>query len=84
MPTYDYACPNCGTFAARQSMALYDQPLPCPNCTTLSPRGLSVPLSLSIGRLVTSSRFAADTSNSVDIDGGYKRLRHPRACACCH
>jgi len=72
MPSYDYACERCGPFVARQALALFDRPAPCPVCAAESARTLSVP-ALMGGR--------RDRSGAGDP--GYRRLRHGSACGCC-
>lgn len=38
MPTYEYACPDCGQFTAIRPMAQYREDQPCPRCSKPSPR----------------------------------------------
>lgn len=38
MPTYDYACPDCGGFDAFLSLAARNEPAVCPVCGTASQR----------------------------------------------
>ena len=89
MPTYDYACPDCGGFDAFRSLALRNDPAVCPDCGTDSPRVF-----------VTAPRLAclsSDTRNAMDrneksrhepmssreLAGNYGRLKHPAGCGCC-
>ena len=72
MPTYDYACERCGPFVARQALALFDRPAPCPACGAESARALSVP-ALMGGR--QQRERAGEPS--------YGRMRHGSACGCC-
>jgi len=37
MPTYDYACPDCGGFEALRSLAQRDEPCACPDCGANAP-----------------------------------------------
>ncbi|MFS2168052.1 FmdB family zinc ribbon protein, partial [Variovorax sp. Varisp62] len=41
MPTYDYACGQCGGFEALRPSGLRDEPAACPDCRCASPRVLS-------------------------------------------
>ena len=38
MPTYDYACTDCGGFEAFRSLAQRNDPAVCPDCSAESPR----------------------------------------------
>ncbi|MGB3070145.1 MAG: FmdB family zinc ribbon protein, partial [Ottowia sp.] len=38
MPTYDYACPDCGDFDALRSLAQRNELCACPRCGSASPR----------------------------------------------
>ena len=89
MPTYDYACPACGGFDAFRSLSQRNEPAPCPDCGTASPRVI-----VSAPRLACVSaetRFAMDTNerarheprSSKALDGNYSRLKHPAGCGCC-
>jgi putative FmdB family regulatory protein len=89
MPTYDYACPDCGGFDAFRSLAMRNDPAQCPDCGTASPR-----VFVSAPRLACVSsytRMAMDTNerarheprSSRDTDGSYGRMRHPAGCGCC-
>jgi len=79
MPTYDYACERCGPFIARQAIALFDRPAPCPVCRTESVRALSVPAMLGSRRYRTGDQAAPCRAD----DARYVRLRHAGACGCC-
>jgi putative FmdB family regulatory protein len=92
MPTYDYACPDCGGFDAFRSLAARNDPALCPECGTGSPR-----VFVSAPRLAcvsSETRFAMDTNerarheprSSKSLEGGsgsYGRLKHPSGCGCC-
>jgi len=93
MPVYDYACPRCGPFEALRGMAHYDQPAPCPQCNTDSPRALiSAPgLALmptqrrrAIG-LNEQSAHAPIHSRNYDHDAHrhHTHTHHPKGCGCC-
>ncbi len=38
MPTYEYACTQCGGFTAVRPLAEFRDPQPCPKCAAPSPR----------------------------------------------
>ncbi|HEX5372065.1 MAG TPA: zinc ribbon domain-containing protein [Aquabacterium sp.] len=88
MPTYDYACPDCGGFDALRSLAQRNEPALCPDCGTASPRVfVSAPR---LACLSSSTRLAMDTNErarheprSSRDQGSYGRLRHPAGCGCC-
>ena len=87
MPTYDYACPDCGGFDALRSVSQRDEPCSCPDCGTVSPR-----VFVAAPRLACMS---SDTRNAIEVnerashaprssrDGDYGRLKHPSGCGCC-
>lgn len=89
MPTYDYACPDCGGFEALRSLAARNEPVSCPDCGVDSPR-----VFVSAPRLACLS---SDTRTAMDINerarhapmngqeySAYKRLaKHPSGCGCC-
>lgn len=88
MPTYDYACPDCGGFDAFRSLAQRNDPAACPDCGMDSTRVfVSAPrLALMSG----STRTAMDTNErarheprSSKDQGSYSRLKHPSGCGCC-
>ena len=79
MPTYNYACAQCGPFTARKPIAEFDQPAPCPVCGQASGRTLSVPDALSLPR----STGPARSDNPPEGQGRYKRLHGRGSCACC-
>jgi putative FmdB family regulatory protein len=90
MPTYDYACPDCGGFDAFRSLALRNDPATCPECGTASPRVfVSAP---NLACVSSETRHAMDTNerarheprSSKSLEGGsYGRLKHPAGCGCC-
>ena len=88
MPTYDYACPDCGGFEAFRSLAQRNDPANCHDCGTGSPRVfISAPR---LACLDSSTRIAMDTNerarhapmNNKEY-GAYQRLKHPSGCGCC-
>lgn len=88
MPTYDYACPDCGGFEAFRSLAQRNDPANCPDCGTGSPRVfVSAPR---LACLDSSTRIAMDTNERTKHApmtsreyGAYQRLKHPSGCRCC-
>lgn len=90
MPTYDYACPDCGGFDAFRSLAMRNDPAQCPDCGTASPRVfVSAPRLSCVSEYTrlamdTNERARHEPRSSRDVDGGsYGRLRHPAGCGCC-
>lgn len=89
MPTYDYACPACGGFDAFRSLSQRNEPAPCPDCGTASPRVFTTAPRLAC--LSSDVRLAMDTNerarheprSSRAMDGSYSRLKHPSGCGCC-
>jgi putative FmdB family regulatory protein len=85
MPTYDYACPGCGSFDALRPLAERDAPIACPQCGAASARvmGFAPQLGLLAGdtrlALQRNERAAHEPASSQ----GYARLRHPAGCGCC-
>ncbi|MDE0150791.1 MAG: zinc ribbon domain-containing protein [Rhodospirillaceae bacterium] len=43
MPLYEYICRDCGPFTEIERMARASEPMPCPSCEQLAPRGISAP-----------------------------------------
>ena len=89
MPTYDYACPDCGGFDALRSLAARNEPCACPACGTQAPRVfVSAPW---LACTTSEQRRAFDTNersqhaprSSRDTGESYARLRHPAGCGCC-
>lgn len=90
MPTYEYACPQCGGFEAWRSMATRNEAVACPSCQALSPRVWATAPRLAC--LSGESRRAHETnerarhaprSSRDGPEGSYGRLRHPAGCGCC-
>lgn len=87
MPTYEYACADCGPFDALRALALRNEACPCPTCAAPAAR-----VFLSAPRLTCMSgerRQAFETnerSSHAPVStraGDYSRLRHPAGCGCC-
>ncbi|ARU03594.1 FmdB family transcriptional regulator [Comamonas serinivorans] len=92
MPTYDYACHDCGEFDALRSLADRNEPCACPACGAASHRVMShaprlactSPQQRRAAEVNERSRHAPRMSRDVDpAAGGYGRLRHPSGCGCC-
>lgn len=88
MPTYDYACPDCGGFDAFRSLAQRNDPATCPDCGTASPRVFASAPRLAC--LSSDTRIAMDTNERArhapmtsQEYGSYQRMRHPSGCGCC-
>lgn len=85
MPTYDYACEQCGGFEAFRTLASRNEPADCPDCGSASPR-----VFVSAPRLTS---LPGDTRRAMDLNerarhepqhsASYQRLRHPAGCGCC-
>lgn len=73
MPTYDYACARCGTFAAMRPIAERDRATNCPRCGEAATRLVASP---HVGGM--QSLHERETS-----DGRYARMRHAAGCGCC-
>lgn len=89
MPTYDYACPDCGGFDALRNLAQRNEPCACPGCGTDSPRVIvSAPrlACLSVDTreaMATNERARHEPHTSRNYEGSYGRLKHPPGCGCC-
>lgn len=85
MPTYDYACPDCGGFDAFRSLSARNDPAACPDCGTPSPRVFASAPRLAL--LDGGTRAAMDVNERARHEprrsGEYQRLRHPAGCGCC-
>jgi putative FmdB family regulatory protein len=85
MPTYDYACPDCGGFDALRSFAQRDEPATCPDCGTPSPRVFAAMPRLAC--LSGDTRIAMEINERARYEpkssNDYVRLRHPAGCGCC-
>ncbi len=67
MPTYDYACPQCGGFEALRSVSQRDTPCACPDCGTVSPRVFVAAPRLAC--LSSELRFAHETNERPLVRG---------------
>jgi putative FmdB family regulatory protein len=89
MPTYDYACPDCGGFDAFRSLAQRNDPCACPGCGAASARVfVSAPHLACVApgtrrAIETNERAAHAPRSSTDGPGPYGRLKHPAGCGCC-
>lgn len=85
MPTYDYACPDCGGFDAFRSLSQRNEPAACPDCGRGSPRVFATAPRLAL--LEGSTRRAMDVNERARHEPhssrDYQRLRHPAGCGCC-
>jgi putative FmdB family regulatory protein len=85
MPTYDYACPQCGPFDSLRSVAMRNQAAACPACSSISPRVLGSSPALALMQdstrraVATNERARHEPKSSSD----YARLKHPAGCGCC-
>lgn len=85
MPTYDYACADCGGFDALRNLADRNQPAPCPDCGGASPRVFATAPRLALMDRGTRSAMATNerSRHEPQRSGDYARLRHPAGCGCC-
>jgi putative FmdB family regulatory protein len=85
MPTYDYACPDCGGFDALCTLGARNEPAACPDCGTASPRVFASAPRLAL--LEGSTRSAIELNERARHEPKssreYARLRHPAGCGCC-
>jgi putative FmdB family regulatory protein len=87
MPTYDYACPDCGGFEALRSLAQRNEPCNCPDCGINAERVFVAAPRLAY--LSSETRIAHETNERAahaprsSRDGNYGRLKHPAGCGCC-
>jgi putative FmdB family regulatory protein len=85
MPTYDYACAQCGGFDAFRSLSERNEPASCPDCGEPAPRVFASAPRLAL--MDSSSRSAHATNERASHEpkrsGDYARLRHPAGCGCC-
>jgi putative FmdB family regulatory protein len=88
MPTYDYACPDCGAFDALRSLAQRNEPCPCPACGAASSRILGAAprlacLSSGVRHAFATNERAAHAPRTSKEVGGPASRRHPAGCGCC-
>ncbi len=84
MPTYDYACPDCGGFDALRTLARRDEPAACPDCGTSSPRVMVTAPRLAL--MASGTRDAIATNERASHAPRSSRdqpARHPAGCGCC-
>ena len=86
MPTYDYACADCGNFSALRPMSARNEACPCPRCGTAAYRVmLSAP---TLATLDSASRSAHATNERAAhapmTSAEYAtRHKHGPGCGCC-
>jgi putative FmdB family regulatory protein len=82
MPVYEYACQECGPFAALRPMAEYADPHACPDCGTDAPRVmLTAPM---LANMDAGRRTAfATNERSANAPKSSKSLGHGANCGCC-
>jgi putative FmdB family regulatory protein len=85
MPTYDYACGQCGGFEALRPSGQRDEPAACPDC------GMRI-AARAFGRtaaalMASGTRSAMETNERARHEPGssrdYARFKHPAGCGCC-
>ena len=81
MPTYDYACPDCGPFEAIRPVAAFRDPCACVTCGALASRVLLAAPGLAS---MDSGRRAAFATNERSASApAQSRKTHPSGCGCC-
>jgi putative FmdB family regulatory protein len=85
MPTYDYACANCGGFDALRPVGARDEPAACPHCAAPSPRVFASAPRLALMEPATRLAVARNerARHEPTASRDYQRLRHPAGCGCC-
>jgi putative FmdB family regulatory protein len=85
MPTYDYACADCGGFDAIRPVAQRDEPAACPDCSAASPRVFVTAPRLALMEGATRSAMAINerARHEPKSSREYARLKHPAGCGCC-
>ncbi|NMM13471.1 MAG: zinc ribbon domain-containing protein [Rhodoferax sp.] len=85
MPTYDYACPDCGGFDALRPLAARNEAAPCPDCGADAARVFVTAPRLAL--MEGSTRRALETNERARHEpkrsSDYARLKHPAGCGCC-
>jgi putative FmdB family regulatory protein len=74
MPTYDYACARCGTFAELRRIADRDRAADCRKCGDSAMRVIAA--SPHVGGMRSLHEREAG-------EGRYPRMRHAGGCGCC-
>ncbi len=85
MPTYDYACQDCGGFDAFRTLGARNEPAACPGCGTASPRVFATAPRLALMDSGTRNALATNerAQHAPRMSGEYSRLKHPAGCGCC-
>jgi putative FmdB family regulatory protein len=90
MPTYDYACADCGGFEAFRSLSQRNEPAACPDCQAASPRVfVNAPRLACMNRDTRTAMETNERAQHAPISSGeygaYQRLtkKHPSGCGCC-
>lgn len=85
MPTYDYACAECGGFDAFRSVSERNVAAPCPDCGRAAPRVfVSAPrLAVLSGAAQQAHTINERAAHAPQASSSYARLRHPLGCGCC-
>ena len=85
MPTYDYACTDCGGFDAFRNLADRNTPATCPDCGGASPRVFATAPRLALMDGGTRNAMATNerARHAPQRSGDYARLKHPAGCGCC-
>jgi putative FmdB family regulatory protein len=81
MPTYDYACADCGAFEAIRPMAERDRVASCPRCGVAAVRVFAGGRHLNV--VDGSTRRLIAAQERAAADGSYRRMRHAAGCGCC-
>ena len=85
MPTYDYACADCGLFEALRSLAARNEATPCPHCAQPGARvlGGAANLALMNGHTRRAIETNERASNVPRKSGDLGKKAHPAGCGCC-
>ncbi len=85
MPTYDYACRDCGGFDAIRNLSQRNEPAACPACTQASSRVFVAAPQLSLMHGDTRTAMATNerARHEPKSSSEYMRLKHPAGCGCC-
>ncbi|MGA0533547.1 FmdB family zinc ribbon protein [Hansschlegelia sp. KR7-227] len=80
MPVYEYACAECGPFAALRPMSAFDAPHDCPDCGAEAPRVLLTAPALAG---MDSARRRAAATNERSSNEPTRSKSHAPGCGCC-
>lgn len=85
MPTYDYACAQCGGFDALRALAQRNDDAACPDCGAASARTFVSAPRLALMQVDTRLAMATNerARHEPKRSGDYARLKHPAGCGCC-